>query len=241
MIDIRRLTKGDQLRQATIFEAAIWGNSDPTSESLLTVFAHHGGVVLGAYDQETLVGLSLGFPGIDGDDVTYLHSHLLAVLPSYRRHRLGEALKRAQWMYAQERSLPYIGWTYDPLMAPNTWFNIGVLGARVDALVENMYGNLHDAINGDLPTHRLWVTWNPDRDNVLKPHLVDRLMAIPLGVEELRRQDADEARRQADSFFSEMRDWWDHGYRICGVVRDAGQVWYQWSQKVEKEEASYDN
>ena len=131
---IRRLFHINELEAANRFEAEIWGASDPTPVSLLVVFAHHGGIVLGALENERLVGLSLGFPGLDRHGTVYLHSHVLGVLPEFRRHRVGEALKRAQWEYAAERGLAYIGWTYDPLMEGNAWFNLGVLGAYVEEL-----------------------------------------------------------------------------------------------------------
>ncbi len=232
-MEIRRLRHMPELDAATRLEATIWGASDPTPRSLLVVFAHHGGVVLGAYDGDDIVGVTVGFPGIDEIGTVYLHSHLLGVLPAYRRSRLGEALKRAQWRYAEEMGLPYIGWTYDPLMAPNAWFNLSVLGAQVQGLWENVYGSLGDAINGDLPTHRIWVAWNPTRPP-LQAWGERRIMRIPPGVAELRRSDPARAREQADRFFGQMTAWWNQGFRVMGAGRDESGVWYEWSETSEK-------
>ncbi len=234
-MQIRRLATHQELQHATDLEAEIWGAGDPTPRSLLVVFAHHGGVVTGAYDGDRLVGVSLGFPGIDDEGATYLHSHLLGVRPEYRRHRLGEALKRAQWQFAEEKGLPYIGWTYDPLMAPNAWFNLSVLRAEVRDVWENVYGTLGDAINGALPTHRFWVVWNGAAPLPSNPSGGEhRRMDIPSNVAALRREDPGAARSQADQFFQESRGLWESGWRIAGAGRDAGGVWYDWVQQPEK-------
>lgn len=231
MVEIRKLLHIDELESAMRLEAEIWGAQDPTPRSLLVVFAHHGGVVLGAFDAGQLVGVSLGFPGLDRNGQTYLHSHLLGVRPEYRSQRLGEALKRAQWRYAEEVRLPYIGWTYDPLLAPNAWFNLGVLGARVEDVLENVYGSLDDALNGTLPTHRLWVTWNAGRAAEEPVSLDDRILPIPANVAELRAARPDVAREQADQYVHTLQDWWSAGWRISGVGRDTTGVWYRWSRK----------
>jgi predicted GNAT superfamily acetyltransferase len=225
---IRRLFHLDELEAANRFEAEIWGASDPTPVSLLVVFAHHGGIVLGAYEDERLVGLSLGFPGLDRQGTVYLHSHLLGVLPEFRRHRLGEALKRAQWDYALERGLAYIGWTYDPLMEGNAWFNLGVLGAHVEELQANVYGTLNDALNGDFPTHRFWIRWNPQQPPVVVPS--ERTMPIPRNVLAFRHDEPRAARQQADEWFNEALRWWKAGWRIVGVQRDADGVCYGWAK-----------
>lgn len=225
---IRRLSASDELDAASRLEAAIWGAPDPTPRSLLVVFSHHGGVVLGAYDGLDLVGVTVGFPGIDHRARTYLHSHLLGVLPPYRCHRLGEALKRAQWAFAEERQLPYIGWTYDPLMAPNAWFNLAVLGARVADVWEDVYGALQDELNYNLKTHRLWVEWNPTRPNLAVVSSVVGL-SIPAGVSLRRQQNPELASQEADRFFSQIQELWDAGLRIVGVTRDDSGVAYQWA------------
>lgn len=236
-VHIRRLATQQELQDATNLEAEIWGAGDPTPRSLLVVFSHHGGVVTGAYDGDRLVGVSLGFPGIDAAGVTYLHSHLLGVRPEYRRHRLGESLKRAQWQFAEEKGLPYIGWTYDPLMAPNAWFNLAVLGAEVRDVWENVYGTLDDAINGTMPTHRFWVVWNAKaRPRSPQGGGEHWRMDIPSNVAALRRDNPEAARRQAEQFFQDSRRLWEGGWRIAGAGRDASGVWYDWVQEPGKDD-----
>jgi predicted GNAT superfamily acetyltransferase len=225
---IRELTALDEFDAFSQLEARIWGATDPTPRSLLVVFSRHGGVVLGAYDRGQLVGISLGFPGLDEEGRTYLHSHVLGVVMEYRGRGVGQALKRAQWTYAERAGLPYVGWTFDPLMAQNAWFNLAVLGAEVADVLENAYGSLNDAINGTAPTHRLWVRWNPQEPPRRQSGGDEALMAIPANVETLRRQDPHRARTQQEEFFQEISARWQTGWRIEGVVRQEGQVWYRW-------------
>lgn len=228
---IRPLHQADEMKAASLLEARIWGGSDLTPPSLLLVFAHHGGVVLGALDNDQLIGVSVGFPGLDKKGVSYLHSHLLGVLPRYRRQRVGEALKWAQWEYAENAGFPYVGWTYDPLMAANAWFNLGVLGARVADVLDNAYGRLDDEINGSLPTHRFWVTWAPHpslpRDSVSDGPLLE----IPEDVIALRQRDPEQARELADHYFQQIAHYWHTGFRVAGVVRENGRVWYRWQDE----------
>ncbi len=225
---IKKLLQIDELEAASRLEAEIWGASNPTSRALLAVFAHRGGVVLGAWDQEGLVGISVGFPGLDGLGRLYLHSHLLGVKPPYRQKRVGEALKREQWRLARECGFAYIGWTYDPLMAGNAWFNLHVLGARVDKLEEDAYGRLNDALNRDLPTHRFWVVWNPERTHWLRPSAAPRYLLIPGDMIALRRDRPETAHALADQWFAQANQWWQVGWRVDGVERDEAGVKYRW-------------
>lgn len=228
-MDIRQLTGQREFNEASRLEVEIWGNPDPIPASLLTVFAHHGGVVLGAYSEHRMVGVSVGFPGLDAEGELYLHSHLLAVAPSYRSQHLGAALKAQQWEVAQTRGFSYIGWTFDPLMAANAWFNLAVLGARVVSIQENVYGLLDDALNGSMPTHRLWVRW--EGSSPLRTQLATEEVMIPIDVAALRHTDPERARGQLNEYFSDMMHRWDEGWRIVGVRREAMQVFYRWAKE----------
>ncbi|NMP22131.1 GNAT family N-acetyltransferase [Sulfobacillus harzensis] len=230
MVEIRRISDPDGLVGVSRLEAEIWGASDPTPVALLTVFSHRGGVVLGAFHDQTLVGVVVGFPAIDEAGRLYLHSHLLGVLPTYRRQRLGERLKRAQWDFAQNHGFSYIGWTYDPLLAANAWFNLAVLGSRVAGLQANVYGELGDRLNGSLPTHRFWVAWNPAWSGGTGDQAPATRVAIPENVAQLRERDPDQARIQADDFFRQAETLWESGLRVVGVEKQGEQVNYLWQE-----------
>ena len=55
-----------------------------------------GGHVFGAYDGEQMVGFCFAIPGVKPGGVTYLHSHMLGVLPEYRNAGIGRQLKLKQ-------------------------------------------------------------------------------------------------------------------------------------------------
>lgn len=228
METIRPLTDSTSLKEASRLEAVIWGARDPTPKALLTVFAHHGGVVLGAFDSARMVGVVVGFPAVDGRNRLYLHSHLLGVLPAYRGRHLGERLKWAEWQFAEARGFSYMGWTYDPMMAANAWFNLRVLGARVADVQENVYGPLEDGLNGGLPTHRFWVEWNPNQKRPALASGSEVRQEIPQDVGMLRQHDLRAAERQANTFFAESRALWEAGFRVSRVERQGDGVAYVW-------------
>lgn len=218
-MQIRRLFEHQHLALASRLERTVWGASDPIPAALLSVFVHHGGLVLGAYSRDEMVGVAVAFPARDGEQVTYLHSHLLGVLPEFRGQGIGERLKRAQWDWARSEGFPYVGWTYDPLVVINAWFNLGVLGASVAGLEKNAYGSLTDALNRDRPTHRFWVQWSLSPQRPSKTEGPVRMMSIP---------HPDNARDLSDPWFEKAQSWWQDGWRIRGVERTADGVAYRW-------------
>src|SRR5262249_7573029 len=69
-----------------------------------------GGILIGAFDGNALVGFVFGFPGyISGRRV--LHSHMLAVDPAHRDKDLGFRLKLAQRERALEQGVDQMTWT----------------------------------------------------------------------------------------------------------------------------------
>src|SRR5581483_11247135 len=77
-----------------------------------------GGLVLGAFDGERLVGFVNCMPGIR-DGKPYWHSHMLAVALDHRNAGIGAKLKLEQRAAALERGIRLIQWTFDPLQAKN--------------------------------------------------------------------------------------------------------------------------
>lgn len=122
----------------------------------------HGGLLIGAYDDQRLVGFVFGFPGFydttDGPRLEH-YSHLLAVHPDYRSHGLGFKLKRAQWQMVRHQGIDRIVWTYDPLLSRNAWLNITRLGAVCSTYLIDFYGSMQDELNAGLPTDRFEVDW----------------------------------------------------------------------------------
>ena len=92
-----------------------------------------GGLTIGAFDAHGhLVGLAFSFIGLDQhgkQQILRHHSHMLAVLPEYRSHKLGALLKYKQREMALAQSIALVTWTYDPLLALNADLNLVRLGA----------------------------------------------------------------------------------------------------------------
>ena len=137
-------------------------------KDLLLAAVHNGGLAIGAFVAEHLVGVSFGFPGFyttpDGPRLKH-HSHILAVHPGWRSKGIGFALKRAQWQMVRKQGLDRITWTYDPLQSRNAHLNIARLGAVCNTYLRSEYGEMHDGLNAGLPSDRFQVDWwiNTDR------------------------------------------------------------------------------
>jgi predicted GNAT superfamily acetyltransferase len=117
-----------------------------------------GGQVLGAFDGPEMIGFAMGLPGFR-DGQTYLHSHMLAVLPEYRNRSIGRSLKLAQREDAIKRGFSLMEWTFDPLEIKNAHLNIARLGAIVRRYKHDFYGASSSPLQGGLPTDRVYAEW----------------------------------------------------------------------------------
>ena len=158
---IRPLIEMDELQQAAVLLAAIWGYPEgqwAIAPELLRALAHSGNYVAGAWEDERLVGASAGFLGRHGDAV-HLHSHISGVDPEHQGARIGFALKQHQRAWAAERGVASIEWTFDPLVRRNAYFNLTKLGARIVGYEPHFYGTMRDAVNAGDETDRAVVRW----------------------------------------------------------------------------------
>ncbi len=129
---------------------------------MLITAVHNGGLVLGAFEEEKLIGFLFGFPGLEGtpDGPRPKHcSHMMGILPDHRDSGAGFALKRAQWQMVRHQGLDHITWTYDPLLSRNAHLNIAKLGAVCTTYRRAEYGEMRDGINAGLPSDRFQVDW----------------------------------------------------------------------------------
>ncbi|MFM2071925.1 MAG: hypothetical protein RLZZ623_2188 [Actinomycetota bacterium] len=164
-LDFRDLTTADQLAALPPFEHRIWGgDGELVSVNMLVATVSEGGVAIGAFDGDTIVGAVYGFATREPH---VLHSHYMAVDPAFRRLGLGVELKARQRMWCLERGITHMRWTYDPLQLGNAHLNLHVLGATGVAYHVDHYGTL-GGINGSLPSDRVTVLWDL-RDGATKP------------------------------------------------------------------------
>lgn len=162
-ITIRSLHFIEELEEVRKLESSIWGENDsiPTHQTLTAI--KNGGLVLGAYDDQKLVGFQYSFPGYDGNSV-YLCSHMLGIDHSYRNKGIGNLLKIAQREEALKLGYSLITWTYDPLESVNGYLNIAKLGGVCSHYVENCYGDMDDLLNNGIPSDRFLVEWHISND-----------------------------------------------------------------------------
>ena len=157
MIQYRELQSREDLEGMQALERIIWDMEPIPLHQTMTAIKH-GGVIVGAFDREDLIGFSYGFAGFS-DGKAYLCSHMLGVHPDYQSKKVGEALKYHQQTFAAKRGFTHMVWTYDPLEARNGYLNLTKLGAVSFKYLENCYGEMTDGLNAGLPSDRFEVHW----------------------------------------------------------------------------------
>lgn len=138
----------------------VWGFSAADAVPALHLIAmhHFGGICIGGFEGDRMVGFVCGFSGyLNGQ--AFHHSHMLGVLPEFRGSRLGEKLKWAQRDQALASGIELVNWTFDPLQAPNANLNINRLGAIVRKYRVNLYGESRSPLHGNMPTDRFEAEW----------------------------------------------------------------------------------
>ena len=155
-IEFRELRTAAELAPLPALERLVWGDVDLVALNLLVATVTEGGMAIGAFDGDRLVGSVYGFATLQPH---VLHSHYLAVDPDYRRTGLGVALKHEQreWCLANGRTA--MRWTYDPLQLGNAHLNLRSLGAVGTQYHPDFYGAM-GGINGGLPSDRVVIEWD---------------------------------------------------------------------------------
>lgn len=162
--NIRLLEKPEEMAEVEALQREVWPGSetDIVPGHLMVTAVHNGGLVLGAFEAERLVGFVFGFPGLEStpDGPRPKHcSHMAGVRPEFRDRGLGFALKRAQWQMVRHQGLDHMTWTYDLLLSRNAYLNIAQLGAVCSTYRRSEYGEMRDGLNAGLPSDRFQVDW----------------------------------------------------------------------------------
>jgi predicted GNAT superfamily acetyltransferase len=161
---IKILESSEDMTSVEELQRAVWHGSetDVVPAHVFITAIHNGGVVLGAFLEDQLIGFVFGFPGLeftpDGPRPKHC-SHMLGIKPEYRDSGVGFALKRAQWQMIRHQGLDHITWTYDPLLSRNAYLNIAKLGAVCHTYRRSEYGDMRDGLNAGLPSDRFQVDW----------------------------------------------------------------------------------
>jgi predicted GNAT superfamily acetyltransferase len=230
-IQIRPLLKLEEFERCVVLQLEVWGYSDGDviPRRVFIVAQKIGGQVLGAFDGETIVGFAMSLPG-HRDGHSYLHSHMLAVLPDYRNAGLGRRLKLAQRDDAIARGFDLMEWTFDPLEIKNAHLNIARLGAIARRYQADFYGPSSSPLQGGLPTDRLYAEWwlrsarvmSVLRGEAQSVQIVERI-TVPHAIYQWK-QDA-QHRRLAEDLQTSNREALEaafrRGHSVIGYERDA--------------------
>ena len=180
---IKAIESISEIRKIASVEAETWGmqQEHTVPDHVLAAVARDGGVLLGAYDQDTLIGYTLGWLGtvsegghLPANQRLKLVSHMTGVLEKYRDRGVGYQLKLAQREWALNQGLDLITWTYDPLESRNGYFNINLLGSVCSTYLRDYYGDMVDEMNQGVYSDRFRVDWWIDH-----PDVANRLSGRP--------------------------------------------------------------
>lgn len=149
----------EDINAVVSLQADIWGQDVVSPLPQLVASIHHGGVIIGAFSEEKLIGFCYGFAGFQNGE-HYLISHMAAIRPEYQNAGIGFQLKAKQREWAISFGYRKIVWTYDPLEVRNGFFNLCKLGAYSRTYLSAYYGEMPDKLNKGLPSDRLLIEWD---------------------------------------------------------------------------------
>jgi predicted GNAT superfamily acetyltransferase len=224
------LSISDQNIGLDLFDT-IWpipGGGREIPENLMQAFVHNGSYFVGAFSGNEILGATFGFIGINGG--THLHSHMSAVLPKSRDLGVGALMKHHQYNWALERKIPYISWTFDPLIKKNANFNISKLGVEISAYFQDFYGPMTDLVNAGDASDRLMVKWIvsdvKSQSHVNHLDLPDGAVniSIPDDIVSLRTKNTDEAMAERLRVRDEFLKAFESGYKVIGFSNVHGYI-----------------
>lgn len=168
---VRPLASVDEYRRCQEIQRRAWDIKEEgyvMPVSLLVSVQKHGGLVLGAFENEDMLGFAFAFLAQIGSEPG-LYSQLTGVLPEQQGKGIGFQLKQGQREEARRRGLRLIAWAFDPLQASNAAFNLHKLGAQCRRYEVDMYGSRSDPLNAGLATDRLIAEWRVEGETKKGP------------------------------------------------------------------------
>lgn len=236
-VTIRRIDDVAEMRAVELLQKEVWGVPDLDVVPLTHLVAakEAGGTLIGAFDDEVLVGFVYGFPSFEFGRHAH-HSHMLAVKPEYRNLDLGRRLKLAQREHVIAQGIGLITWTFDPLQSLNAHFNFNKLGVVADRYLPDFYGAEATSFLHQTGTDRLWVSWLISTERVKEiisgagPTQVEPVndslsIEIPGDINSLQQQDPGSALRWREETRRAFTEAIKAGYVVVGFTRehDAGR------------------
>ena len=196
--------------------------------NLMQAFVYSGAYFVGAFEGKKIVGATFGFIGTVGG--IHLHSHMAAVLPEFRDRGTGTLMKRHQFGWAYENNVPFITWTFDPLVKRNAKLNIVKLGIEVASYHPNFYGVMPDLNNAGDDSDRLMAKWivgrNPPNGKPITTTIGDDAItiSIPEDVLKLRKENLVDAKSVRVRVRQQFQAAFREGYKVLGFSEEVGYV-----------------
>ena len=164
---IRRLETPEDYEACENTMKEIWEftDRDVIPSHLLKPINDQGGLVLGAFENDEMVGILVGFLAYY-KGILHHHSHVTGVLDKYKG--VGFQLKQRQREFALSQGLNLVTWTYDPLQSSNAYFNFAKLGVVSSTYYRDYYGEMRDSLNIGLISDRFLVEWWIKTEDVIK-------------------------------------------------------------------------
>jgi chorismate synthase len=251
VIKVSLLTKPEEMLMAEEVQIDAWGMSERmvTPKDIMIAIQSNGGIVLGAFDGERMVGFSVSFPGFKHGKL-YLYSHQTGVIKDYQSRGVGYLLKQEQRKLALAAGMDLVVWTFDPLIVRNLYFNLNKLGGVARNYLIDYYGPMADSINTGWPTDRVLAEWFIDSvfDNTRKPPMntepfrpivkkgpppfercvdwsIDTsveavLVDLPIDIVRLKESNREEALRWREASREVYRGYFSRGFAAVSVLRD---------------------
>jgi predicted GNAT superfamily acetyltransferase len=185
---IRPITELHEFQQCFDLQRDVFGAADADlfPVRFYIVLNSIGGLILGAFEDDTLTGYLSTMPAIR-DGVAYWYSQVMAVRKYYWNAGTAEKLKIAQRDAARQRGIKRIEWTFDPLESKNAYLNIAKLGVIVRRYHVNYYGRIESQLHAGLDTDRLVAEWWIDKPRIETPGDVRRVH-IPADIQTLKKE-----------------------------------------------------
>lgn len=177
-ITYRIMDTMDEMQKTESLQRIVWGMSGTDILSALTMrwMIHIGGLLLGAWDDDELVGFCIASPG-KREGKWVLWSDMAGVHPDYQGQGIGYQLKIRQQSWAYGEGYGEVRWTFDPMRQGNATFNLHKLGVISYLYHPSFYGEMNDSINQGLPSDRLEVVWSTSPHTNHKPSLLSHFDA----------------------------------------------------------------
>ncbi len=163
---IRRLETPEDYEACEKTMKQVWKftDRDVIPAHILKPINDQGGLVLGAFEGEKMIGILVGFLAFYRG-ILHHHSHVTGVIQRYKG--VGYQLKQKQREFTLSQGLNLVTWTFDPLQSSNAYFNFAKLGVISNTYYKDYYGEMSDLINVGLASDRFLVEWWITSDDVV--------------------------------------------------------------------------